>query len=427
MNDKYKNAHTHIFTMHNAPKDFLQLYMPAFLAKRVDTFTNTEAGAWVIRQVAKLNSGMFKRYATFLEIGKSSDQITVFENLMSRYPNETMQFITLCQNLEYLGVGRSISGFEGQIEEVLSIKKTYPNDILPFFGLDPRWKSNGTEIRKTVESYFETKIEVGGTQVYPFHGLKIYCSTGHYIFDEKLKETFEWAADNGVHVMSHCYYLGGIYNFDKNYITNNLNTNDVYANQRYNSPKFIDEGKWISRKLNLNRRANCRKSCSYFLEPYSYKSILNYFANRPDKLKICFAHYGGVNQIRASLGLEKDSEQKAPYGVAKINWFKQVQDLMAQHPNVYADISYNVAEALEKKNGNNLLYDVFLKEAKQTYGNQILFGTDYFMTEKDSLEQDAVQGFRNYALQNYLSNGNNLWEQMARSNPNQYLKSKYYP
>ena len=100
---------------------------------------------------------------------------------------------------------------------------------------------------------------------------------------------------------------------------------------------------------------------------------------------------------------------------------------MAQHPNVYADISYNVAEALEKKNRNNLLYDVFLREAKQTYGSQILFGTDYFMTEKDSLEQDAVQGFRNYALRNYLSNGNNLWEQMARTNPNQYLKSKYYP
>ena len=73
------------------------------------------------------------------------------------------------------------------------------------------------------------------------------------------------------------------------------------------------------------------------------------------------------------------------------------------------------------------MYDVFLREAKQTYGSQILFGTDYFMTEKDSLEQDDIQGFRNYALRNYLSNGNNLWEQMARTNPNQYLKSKYYP
>ena len=40
--------------------------------------------------------------------------------------------------------------------------------------------------------------------------------------------------------------------------------------------------------------------------------MLNYFANRPDKLKICFAHFGGVDQIRTSMGLEKDSEQKEP-------------------------------------------------------------------------------------------------------------------
>ena len=174
-----------------------------------------------------------------------------------------------------------------------------------------------------------------------------------------MKETFEWAADNSVPVMSYCYYLGGIYNFDKNYITNNLNASDVYINQRYIATKFINEGNWISRKLNLNSRANCRKSCYYFLEPYSYQSILNYFANRPDKLKICFAHYAGVNQICASMGLEKDSEQKAPLVVAKTNWFNQVQTLKAQYPNVYADISYNVAEALEKKNRNNLLCDFF--------------------------------------------------------------------
>lgn len=427
MDNYFKNAHTHIFTMNNAPKDFLRLYVPAFLAKKIDTFTNTEAGAWIIQQAASLHSGMFKRYATFLQIGKSADQVTIFENLMSRYPNEALQFITLCQNLEYLGVGRSTSGFEGQIEEVMGIKKAYPNQILPFFGLDPRWKSTGTEIRKTIEGYFETKIEVGGSYVYPFQGIKIYCSTGHYVFDEKLKETFEWAADNGVPIMSHCYYLGGIYNFDKNYINANLNPTDVYANQRYTSPKFIEEGNWISRKLKLNNRSNCRKSCSYFLEPRSYESLLNYFAKRPNPLKICLAHFGGVSQMRATLGLEKDSEQKLPYGVAGVNWFNQIQNLMMQHTNVYTDISYNVAEALEKKNSKNLLYDIFLNEAKKKYGAQILFGTDYFMTEKDSLEEDAVRGFRTYASKNLLDNGNSLWEQMARTNPNSYLRSKYYP
>lgn len=410
--------------MNNAPKDFLRLYMPAIIANGVDNFTNTDTGAWLIRQLAGLNSGMLKRYATFLQIGKSKDQTAVFEDLISRYQNETIQFVTLCQNLEYLGVGRSVSGFEGQIEEVINIKRKYPTMILPFFGLDPRWKASGSEIRKTVEAYFETKIEVGGNYIYPFQGLKIYPSTGHYAFDEKLKETFEWAADNGVPVMTHTYYLGGIYNYNKNDIINNLNPIDPYTNKRYNIPHFIDKNNALNRFLNLNRNKNCRRSCSFFLEPYSYESMLRYFETRPQKLKICMAHFGGVNQIKASIRLESDKEQNPPYGILQENWFNQIQKLMSIFPNVYTDISYDVAEALKKDNA--FLYETFLNEVNKPYGNQILFGTDYFMTEKDSLEQNAVNSFKSFASKSILNNGNSLWDQMAKLNTNQYLQSKYY-
>ncbi|WP_316633921.1 amidohydrolase family protein [uncultured Flavobacterium sp.] len=421
MNNIYKNAHTHIFTMNNAPKDFLKLFLPSFLAKPADNFTNTDFGAWVVRLLASGNNGAAKRYATFLQIGKSKYQTDIFENLMSRYPNETFQFVTLCQNLEYLGVGRSVSGFEGQIEEVIDIKRKYPTNILPFFGLDPRWKSDENEIQKTVERYFETKIEVGGTYVYPFQGLKIYPSTGHYAFDKKLKKTFEWAADKGVPVMTHTYYLGGIFNYDKNYITHNLNPIDPYTGKVYDVPQFIEErGSFISRLLGTQKRENCKHSCSYFLEPHSYESMLNSIKD----LKICFAHFGGVDQIKASMGLNNQNNQINPYGVLQKNWFSQIQDLMSQYPNVYTDISYDVAECLAKE--NNMLYKVFFDEADKSYGKQILFGTDYFMTEKDSLEENAVQGFRNYASTAKLQNGNSLWDQMARTNINNYLQSKYY-
>lgn len=421
MNNNYKNAHTHIFTMNNAPQNFLDLYLPPFLAKGVDNFTNTDLGAWTIRLLASKNKGMAKRYATFLQIGKSKYQTDIFEDLMSRYPNETFQFVTLCQNLEYLSVGRSVSGFEGQIEEIIDIKRKYPANILPFFGLDPRWKSCGDEIQKTVERYFETKIEVGGTYIYPFQGLKMYPSTGHYAFDVKLKKTMEWAADNGVPVMTHTYYLGGIYNYSREYITRNLNPVDPYTGNVYGIPKFIEEkGGFFGNVFNGQTRRSCRSSCSYFLEPHSYESMLNKIKN----LKICFAHFGGVGQIKASSGDNKESEQVNPYGVLRKNWFNQIQNLMTQYPNVYTDISYDVAECLDKKNSD--LYGIFLEEAKKSYGKQILFGTDYFMTEKDSLEQDAVKGFRNYASDKMLSSGNSLWDQMARDNINTYLKSKYY-
>lgn len=422
MESNYKNAHTHIFTMNNAPKDFLKLYLPPSLAKAADKFTNTDLGAWVIRLLAAGNSGMAKRYATFLQIGKSKYQTDIFEDLISRYPNETFQFITLCQNLEYLGVGRSVSGFEGQLEEVIDIKRKYPTTILPFFGLDPRWKSSGDEIQKTIERYFETKIEVQGTYIYPFQGLKMYPSTGHYAFDPKLRKTFEWAAANGVPVMTHTYYLGGIFNYDKADILRNLNPIDPYTGKVYNVPQFIQEkGELMGDLFNTTTRKSCKSTCSYFLEPHSYETVLSSIKD----LKICFAHFGGVGQIKASMGLNKESNQINPYGVLRKNWFNQIQDLMLQYPNVYTDISYDVAECLEKE--NSMLYGAFFKEVDKSYGNQILFGTDYFMTEKDSLEQDAVKGFRNYASKSILQNGSSLWDQMARSNINSYLKSKYYP
>ena len=57
---------------------------------------------------------------------------------------------------------------------------------------------------------------------------------GFYAFDAKLKETFEWAADNGVPVISHCIYLGGIYTNDTSYIKGNLNPYDPYSKKLYN-------------------------------------------------------------------------------------------------------------------------------------------------------------------------------------------------
>jgi hypothetical protein len=224
--------------------------------------------------------------------------------------------------------------------------------------------------------------------------------------------------------MTHTYYLGGIYNYDTNYITNHLNPIDPYTNTNYNIPKFINENNAIGRLLKLNHNKNCKKSCSYFLEPHSYESMLRFFEKQPNQLKICMAHFGGVKQIKASMGKNTEPEQLNPYGVLRKNWFNQIQGLMTNFPNLYTDVSYDVAEALEKD--NKFLYETFLKENNKSYGTQIMFGTDYFMTEKDSLEQDAVNGFKNYAIGKILDNGNSLWDQMAKHTPNKYLQSKYY-
>jgi predicted TIM-barrel fold metal-dependent hydrolase len=409
--------------MNNAPDGFLKLYMPPAAAGVVDKFTNTQLGSFLIQKLAGLNKGLLKRYATFLQIGKSKGQIEVFEDLVSRYKNESIDFVALSLNMENLGVGNSKTGFEGQLEEIIDIKRKYPDRILPFFGLDPRWLNSGSEIKNKVEQYFNTKINVGGSEVYPFQGLKIYPSTGFYVFDEKLKETFEWAAKNGVPVMAHTYYLGGIFNYDKNYITNHLNPYDPYTKTQYTHPKFITEkGSFFGRLLGTQATKNCKYSCSYFLDPASYISVLDYF--KESNLKICLAHFSGVAQIKASKGMKSEANQKKPFGITDKNWYDLIREMLAEYPNLYTDISFDVAEAVASE--NQFLYEEFYKELNKPFGNRILFGTDYFMTEKENLEEDSVAKFRAYANTKILDNGNTMWDQLAKINPSNYLQSTYY-
>jgi predicted TIM-barrel fold metal-dependent hydrolase len=424
MKDTFKNVHTHIFTMDNAPRDFLHLFLPGPVANALDSATNTHAGAWTVAQLMQLFGEQGKRYASFLKTGKSKDQLTVFNELMFQYSDKSMEMVALTLNMDYMGAGLSKTGFEGQIQQVVDIKKQYPERLLIFLGVDPRWKSSATELRKTIESYFETKIESGGKSIYPFAGIKLYPSTGYYVFDQKLKDTFEWAADNGVPVLSHASYLGGIFNYSKQTIVANLNPLNPYTGQVYNAPKFIDEKniwKWIA---GANLTANCKKTCSYFLEPSTYDAVLRSFENKPEKLKICLAHFGGVNQIKAALKGSNDPRQKQPYGVSGINWFNQIRKLIAEHPGAYTDISYDVAEGAAEK--DNFLFNTFFDETNKAYGNKIMYGTDFFLAEQESAEKNTYDKFKTYAVGKTLDNGTNFWEQIAKTNINAFLQSKYY-
>jgi predicted TIM-barrel fold metal-dependent hydrolase len=424
MKDTFKNVHTHIFTMDNAPEKFLQLFLPKPIANAVDTATNSQLGVLLLSGLIAKMGAQGKRYAQFLKIGKSKDQGTVFEELLAQYSDPTMEMVALTINMNYMGIGATRSGFEGQLQQVIDIKRRYPERLLLFLGLDPRWQNSGTEIRKEVERYFETKIDSGGRSIYPFAGLKIYPSTGFYAFDVKLKETFAWAADNGVPVLSHTNYLGGIFSNNKTDIEQNLNPVNPYTGMPYHQPKFINKKSRKEWLTGSNLTNNCQRSCSYFLEPSSFESVLNHFNNLANPLKICFAHFGGSEQMLAAMNGTQNEEQAHPYGVKAVNWFTQIQELMATYPGAYTDISYNVAEGV--KANDNILFDAFHKESNKPYGHKIMYGTDFFLAEKESAEKNTYEAFRAFASPITLNNGNNFWDQIARTNTNTFLESKYY-
>ena len=425
---QFYNIHTHIFTMRNAPKHFLGLYMPDGLANAIDKATNTTAGAaaigWLLRHLAG-NGG--KRYASFLQIGKSANELEVFESLMAQYDDPNMKFTALTMYMEKCGADASESGFDGQLQEAIEVKRCYPDNLLLFMGLDPRWKYSSKEMRKTVQAYFEKKIMINATRsVYPFVGLKLYPSMGFYAFDEKLKETFEWAADNGVPVISHCNYLGGIYTNDTSYIKGNLNPYDPYSEKLYSEnfgsrqPVYYEEKNFFRKLLGISDNKNNLRTCSYFLEPAGYRTMIDFFSKGTNPLKLCLAHYGGDDQILIEYRMQTMKGQQ--YGMLSTqNWCAQIKDLMSIYPTVYTDISY----ALSNEKTHGFVFDDL---DNKVYGSRILFGTDFFMTERVLPEKNDYTKFKEGALQRRLVNYNNItaWEQIASCNTTKFLKSRFY-
>lgn len=421
---QYYNVHSHMFTMNNAPQKFLHLYLPGVLADAIDKITNVQAGSVAIQKLLMTFGGNGgKRYASFLKIGKSADQLEVFKTLAAQYPDDTsFKFVGLTMDMEKCGAGPSLSGYEGQLEEIIGVKKRYPDRLLLFLGVDPRWKATGKELLDTVKLYFETKIHVSETRsVYPFIGLKIYPSMGFYPFDERLMKTLSWAAENEVPVLSHCNFLGGIFNNDEHFIDSILslpdpyNNNAIYPSGGINYKKHKSLGQWL---LGRQTATNNLNKCSWLMEPNAFESMMTNI--QPKRLKICLAHFGGGNQVKAFIdGPKASKEEAAPYGVLQKNWFTQIRDMMKRYTSLYTDISYALHDST--------IHDQLITEiANSEYGNRIMFGTDYFLTEREGPEHKTYTVFKQKAASTPITNDLTAWDQVASKSVDQFLNSRFY-
>ncbi|MEJ2156435.1 MAG: amidohydrolase family protein [Desulfobacteraceae bacterium] len=190
-----------------------------------------------------------------------------------------------------------------------------------------------------------------------FVGVKLYPSLGYKL--NQIEDVFQYCVTTDTPIMVHC-----------------------------------SQGGFYARKTAIDNS-----------HPKHWRKILekDAFAN----LKICFGHFGGDENI-----VKKT--------VPPQSWTQQIIDLMtAQHPGVYADISYHTdamegaaSEANYFKNIDNWL-------KKDISGKRILFGTDYFLVRRRLREENHWAYFEAKLAETSL--GNQAFKRVAQDNPSDFL------
>ncbi len=392
----FYNCHIHIFSASCSPKRFLKVGLPSWLdwaAGGLKSIVETRFGRATTRLLARTPlpiSRTLTRYASFSSIGTKSSQKDVFENILQFYPPGT-RFVVLTLNMDEMGAGPSELKYRGQIEKVIELRRLYPDTLLPFLSIDPRMGSK-EEVTRFVHDYIGTVSTADGTVGFkPFIGVKLYPSMGFFPYDARLEGLYQFCEANNVPIMTHCTPSGA-------YFLGKLSLDMV-------APLPIAcEGEPAPPVPRFSGKDNDKDS-DMFLLPSNWNIVLKKYP----RLKICFAHMGGVSEM-----WPKNPDRPIA------SWYNEVKRLMDEYPNIYTDISYTLSdEGTDYRTWKEI--ESLLEHPR--FKSRILFGTDYFMTEQQDSEKNLAQKFINWLLNRNKAGHVKL---LTDQNPISYLTSSFY-
>lgn len=337
------NCHIHTFTAQNVPNKFL----PFRLTTLLRFLPLRVVVLFIMRRIGKGKRDLAERYARLMEVSYKKKQEDIAKLVRKEYPSST-RFIVLPMDMEHMGAGTTRESLEDQQAELLRLSKKKEFNIIPFCAVDPR--------HRDVVAKAKQWIEKDG-----FDGIKIYPNLGYLPTDKALMEVYAMAEANGVPVMAHCS-TGGV---------------------RYHGKSKAEAAKYG--------------------HPQNYVTILETFK----KLRLCLAHFGGIEEWRNYLkGEDKDLN-------GENNWVWTIYELMdtGKYPNLYTDISYTMWAGSDSETIRPL--KVLLSNDKVR--EHVLFGSDYYMVEREKrTEREVSMNMRSIL-------GEALFKQLAYTNPKAYL------
>lgn len=392
------NVHTHIFNFKCVPSGFLSNYLPRAVAGILSPLLRWYPSAWVLsRLLGVIPVQMVKKYRSFLTIGIRNTPQLVFEDMANAYTDENVGFAVLPMNFDYMGGGAAPANFATQMQLVADVKRAYPNKCFPFIGIDPRM-GTAEEILNFVKGYFEPSFK-------GFHGIKLYPALGFYPTDDRLELMYKYAEEKRIPVLTHCTRGGAFY-------AGRTVPPELFQYRTFN-PTPVTTARHSQAFYGQLATLPPKNGCNAFLDPVNYYDILQRFPN----LKLCFAHFGGdeeiikylkdptVNQGTLATGYNNDA-----------SWYYIIKDLMAEFKSTYTDISYTLYDT----DTDHGIVAAIKADLQTDIGSRILFGTDFFMTLQEKDEKSLYTDFRAA-----LADGP-LWNGLAYTAPKDFLSSLFY-
>jgi len=342
------NCHTHLFTHRHIP----QRFFPFFLLQALDIQPLRRSLRWVMNNLIPWSKkDLLQRYAALLNAPYQGGQEPLLKTLCDYYPPDT-RFIVLPMDMSQMGAGKVEVNIDQQHQELADLAKqpAYQGRILPFAHIDPRNNAGATPRQR-----LEQLVEQHG-----FRGVKIYPALGYRPSDHVLMDDiYPYLQEKGLPIIAHC------------------SPGDV-VNRAQSKKATQDNGK-----------------------PAHYAAVFKAFP----ALKICLAHFGGINEWRRYLDNPWD-----PVAMQD-NWLAQILAMLrsGDYPNLYVYISYTLFNFQE----NVALLKLLLLEP--AIRERVLFGSDYYLVAQQKYPEKRLSIDLRAAL------GEALFWQIAYHNPRRFL------
>ncbi|MFK7952252.1 MAG: amidohydrolase family protein [Ekhidna sp.] len=356
---KIINCHIHTFTIEHVPHKFLPLRLVKILRPAIIRKTL----GWAIRKLLPFTDrDILDRYINFIEITANKSQEATFKQVQGYYPRET-KFIILPMDMEFMEAGKVKVKYEDQLLELKKLKQKYFDIVFPFVGVDPRREN----ILDIVKDY---------TSNHNFSGIKIYPRLGFYPNDQRMLDVYDFAQERNIPILSHCS-RGGVY------------TREI-------------KEKMLQHPIRgLVKKIKPKEFSHYFTEPQNYIPILEKYPN----LKVCLAHFGGNSEWDLYLEKEWDPNNADE----ERSWLSEIVEMMEKYDNLYTDISYTAFHS----DRYFPLLGVFLENER--IKDRIMFGSDYYMVEREKISEREVSLKVRYAL------GEDKFRLIAEQNVRRFL------